>query len=285
MSHARVWSPMLRAILISLLVAAGARADSASDEARAAYDAGSSEYDLGHYREALLDFEKAFKLRHVPALLFNIAQCHRMMGEMKEAATVYKSFIAKDPNNARLEQARTLLEQVEAALASQSEAQTAKPTEVTARQDAPADVPRARAEPLPARVEPSPARAAPPAKTAQPAAEELALVEARRPGPAAAPTRAIEARRVEAPAAAQASHRRVLTWVAGGGAVAATGLGLVLGARSKSTQSSLQGSLHPGAEVKGLQQDQVADAHRANALFVAGAVLAALGVTFFVLEF
>ena len=39
------------------------------EEARAAYDAGSTEYELGHYREALALFEKAFRLRHVPALL------------------------------------------------------------------------------------------------------------------------------------------------------------------------------------------------------------------------
>jgi tetratricopeptide (TPR) repeat protein len=267
---------MRRGLLIALLLAAAARADSGSDEARAAYDAGSSEYDLGHYKDALLDFEKAFRLRHVPALLFNIAQCHRMLGEMKEAATVYRSFIGKDPNNPRIEQARTLLEQVEAAVNSHTEAQAAKPTEVTGSQEAVAEPMR---KPAIAPVVQRPAQ-----QPSRPG-EDVALVDGKRPVRTVAPDRVIEARRIEPATPAQQPRSRPWTWLAGTGAVAATGAGLAFGARSQSTQSSLRDSLHAGGEVQSLQANQINDAHRANALFVIGGVLAVTAGVLFVLEY
>ena len=276
-------------VLAAVLISASARADNPGEDARAAYDAGSSEYDLGHYKSALSDFEKAFKLRHIPALLFNIAQCHRMLGEMKEAATVYRSFISKDPQNVRVGQASALLAQVESAMDKQDEAQRAKPTEVAGptqpnfRQPALAPVATAA----------RPSSAAQPVGTAQ--AEEIPLVAAAHSSRAVVPTgQAAVARSASrsapfaspaGPPAPPAQRRRVFTWIALGGAVVATGAGAAFGLHSKSTQSSLSGSLHSGGDVQNLQSGQVSDARRANALFLAGGLLAAASAAFFVLEF
>src|SRR5471030_2161526 len=62
-------------------------------EAKAAYDRAEADYQLGHFREALGNYEAAYHLRPKAALLFNIAQCHRQMEAFAMAAKTYRSFI------------------------------------------------------------------------------------------------------------------------------------------------------------------------------------------------
>jgi len=241
-------------------------------ETKAVYDKAVTEYDLGHYKDALVDFEKVYTLQHVPALLFNIAQCHRLLGELKEAAAVYRSFISRDPQSSRVDQARALLDQVEAALARQEEAQLPKAPE-----------PQASAAPgttmIPA--QPSPTEEL---HLVEPPAPARAIAPAAAPNPA--PPQAVSGSRAGSSASASAEARpRIWTWVAAGGAAVATGVGAALGAKSASTKSSLADSLHSSAEVQSLQLQEASDAHRANSFFVAGGALAAVAVACFVLRF
>src|SRR5439155_1462257 len=74
------------------------------EAARAAARKGSSFYDLGKYSEALDSFETAYQRKAVPALLFNIAQCHRQLGHLEQAARVYKSYLRTDPPEASARQ-------------------------------------------------------------------------------------------------------------------------------------------------------------------------------------
>src|SRR5205085_5773399 len=94
----------------------------------AAFEQGQAEYNLGHFDKALHFYEEAYKFKAVPALLFNIAQCHRQLGDMKAAGTTYKAFLrtarASDPNRGK---AQALLAEVEAATQRQQQAQEAKP--------------------------------------------------------------------------------------------------------------------------------------------------------------
>src|SRR5216683_645646 len=80
-----------------LLAPRAARAEQPS-AAKEAFDDASAEYALGHYTQALAKFELAFKLKHVPGLLFNIAQCHRQLKQFELAATTYRSFIRASPD-------------------------------------------------------------------------------------------------------------------------------------------------------------------------------------------
>ena len=283
-----------RLLVIALLFAGPLAAQSPgtgnAEEARAAYDEGTTEYDLGHYKEALALFEKAFRLRHVPALLFNIAQSHRMLGNLKSAATLFRSFLAKDPGSKGVPQARELLAQVEKALAQQQLAESAPPMEVrpqeleqslgvslapqpTAQLAPPPTIPAAPAEPLQPVVlvsaEPPPAPAASPHPV--------------RPPPA--PSAASSATPAPRPAPAPASGGRVFTWVAAGGAALAFGGAAFFGSKSSSAKSDLQNNPHPTTQVAQLQDDQVSNAQRANLLFVAAGVLAAVTAAFFILEF
>jgi hypothetical protein len=62
------------------------------------FNQGTRHYDLGHYQEALGEFEAAYMGVPDPAFLFNIAQCHRKMGHDKEAVGFYKSYLHNAPN-------------------------------------------------------------------------------------------------------------------------------------------------------------------------------------------
>jgi hypothetical protein len=59
---------------------------------------GNRHYDLGHYQDALGEFEAAYMAVPDPAFLFNIAQCHRKMGHDKEAVGFYKNYLHNAPN-------------------------------------------------------------------------------------------------------------------------------------------------------------------------------------------
>src|SRR3954470_10293477 len=55
------------------------------DKARAHYDSGNAYFNLEKYKEALDEYEQGFVERQDPSFLFNIAQCHRLMGHKPEA--------------------------------------------------------------------------------------------------------------------------------------------------------------------------------------------------------
>jgi tetratricopeptide (TPR) repeat protein len=263
----------MHTFLLIALLATGPLAQAELDDARAAVDAATSEYDLGHYKESLAHFEKAYKLRHIPALLFNIAQCHRMLGELKEAAAVYRNFLIKDPQNSRVEQAKTLLAQIEDALGRQAQAQNAPPVELSSRPE-----PQASADPFaPKPMQPVAVPEEPPPPPAQPSpwtAPKQTEPEATKLRPAAPPA-AVEA--------AATGKKRVFTWVAGGAGVLGLAVGGAFGLQSRGAQSDLQ-SQHTGAEVLDLQKKQVDNANRANTFFVVGAATLAVAAALYFLE-
>jgi tetratricopeptide (TPR) repeat protein len=55
-------------------------------------------YNLGHFKEALAEFEAAYMAIQDPPFLFNIAQCHRKMGDNKDALDSYRSYLRVAPN-------------------------------------------------------------------------------------------------------------------------------------------------------------------------------------------
>lgn len=59
---------------------------------------GTRHYELGHYQEALTEYEAAYMEVPDPVFLFNIGQCHRKMGHDKEAISFYKTYLRNAPN-------------------------------------------------------------------------------------------------------------------------------------------------------------------------------------------
>lgn len=64
--------------------------------ARKAFEEGTRRYNLGEYDAALESFKNAYLHVEDPAFLFNIAQCHRALGQKEEALKLYRSFLREN---------------------------------------------------------------------------------------------------------------------------------------------------------------------------------------------
>jgi tetratricopeptide (TPR) repeat protein len=247
-----------------------------AEQARALFAKGGSEYDLGHFEAALGFFESAYKLKNAPALLYNIAQCHRQLGNLAMARTTYRAFLSKQPGGKAADIARERLEEVDRAIDAQAKARNATPTELS-----PMNPKESKIEP-PALAEGKPSVAPAPV----PATPTVAVVT--KPAPVAAPKSAAPAVALVTPPKDPGPPKepgRLWTWVAAGAAVVAIGSGVAFGLQSKSTADSISGSAHSGAEVSQMNDDLASQAHKANLLIGVGAGLAAVSAAFFVLHY
>jgi len=75
-------------------------------KAKAHYQRATAFYNLERYREALLEYENAYLAVADPPFLFNIAQCHRKVGNQEEALKFYRNYLRvapEAPNHAEVE--------------------------------------------------------------------------------------------------------------------------------------------------------------------------------------
>ena len=72
-----------------------ARADAA--QARMHFDRGRTYFEIDEYRKAIEEFKAAHVERADPAFLYNIAECYRHLGEMRDALVYYRRFLSLAP--------------------------------------------------------------------------------------------------------------------------------------------------------------------------------------------
>ncbi len=58
---------------------------------------GNRQYQLGHFGEAMVAYEKAFELSGAPGILYNLGQCRRMVGDFERAAFYYQRYLSTAP--------------------------------------------------------------------------------------------------------------------------------------------------------------------------------------------
>src|SRR5262245_42069698 len=114
------------ALIAALLVGASAFADN-KEIAREAYTEGTRQFEIGEYRAALDAFKRAYLNYEEPAFLFNIAQCHRMLGEKAEALRAYRNFLRKLPETDNRKEIEKIIANLEAAIANEGAARTRPP--------------------------------------------------------------------------------------------------------------------------------------------------------------
>ncbi len=68
------------------------------ERARALFEQGNQHYHLGEFAKALELYKRAYRLKALPAFLFNIAQCHRKLEQYKEAVAMYQSYLVGVPD-------------------------------------------------------------------------------------------------------------------------------------------------------------------------------------------
>jgi len=103
---------LVAALWWGLVLAAPARSLAAPDpeQAKAAFDEGQRLFVAGNYREALAAFNKGYAATDDAAFLLNMAQCHRFLGETKEALEKYRLYLRSTPEGVNPE-ARTVATQ------------------------------------------------------------------------------------------------------------------------------------------------------------------------------
>lgn len=122
-------------LCLTLILIAGADAAHASEAGKKAakphYEKGASEYNLGHFAEAISEFEKAYEQDPAPILLFNIAQAHRQSGNNERAAFFYRRYLEQEPNADNRADVEKRIKDLEAVIQQQNDVKRRPPTEVT----------------------------------------------------------------------------------------------------------------------------------------------------------
>ena len=103
----------LAAVMALLTIPAQAK-DATEMRAREQFSAGQAAYANGRYEQALGAFSAAYGLQPVPGFLFNIAQCHRQLGNYERAAVFYQQYLDLSPSSANTATVRALLSEIEA---------------------------------------------------------------------------------------------------------------------------------------------------------------------------
>ncbi len=103
--------------MTALLLALALHAAPASptDEAKALFKDGETAYNLGQFDVALQKYSDAYKLKPLPGFLFNIAQCHKQLGNYERAAFFFGRFVDTSPPKApNVDVAKGLLDEMKA---------------------------------------------------------------------------------------------------------------------------------------------------------------------------
>jgi tetratricopeptide (TPR) repeat protein len=67
-------------------------------KAKAVFGEANQHYSLGEFDKAMDSYSLAYRIKALPAFLFNIAQCHRKLGHYKEAIAMYQNYLTGVPN-------------------------------------------------------------------------------------------------------------------------------------------------------------------------------------------
>jgi len=105
-------------------------ADVAARNARREFQRAEAAFNLGKFEQALAGYEAAYQAKPLPALLFNIAQCHRHLGNSDRALFFYRRYLALDPNSPNRATVEQLIAETERRRDRPSEATTPPPTVV-----------------------------------------------------------------------------------------------------------------------------------------------------------
>ena len=87
--------------------------DAGEAKAKAHFKDAQAAYNLGQFDKALEGYSAAYAAKPLPPFLFNIAQCHRQLGNWERAAFFYKRFVSMGAPGADQEKVDQLITQME----------------------------------------------------------------------------------------------------------------------------------------------------------------------------
>jgi tetratricopeptide (TPR) repeat protein len=113
--------------LVALPAGADETDDKARSTARAHFIRGNSFFDLSRYDEAIAEYEAAYQAKNDPALLYNIAQAHRLAGHPAAALRLYKAYLARRPDAPNRREVEAKIDSLERLVEQQHKSETAPP--------------------------------------------------------------------------------------------------------------------------------------------------------------
>ncbi len=303
---------MLGVVLIAALSAGPQEAASEADaaQAKAAFEAGKKLYKQAKYAEAVVKFDEAYKARPHPAIFFNIAKCHEQLGDVAKALRNYRDYLRLLPQAEDKVAVQDSVANLERKLREKGVQQVlifAEPASAKIEVDgkgvgvSPASVELAAGQhaltvsadgfttversftvslaksseltvALTPKAEQTPSIPVSPKKDAPVASKDPSLTPADSQKPSTPD--------LKTPAPKKG---RVVTWIAGGTALAALGAGIGLGVAANGAAQSLKSTERSRADATALQQQAQGMATGANIAYgVAGAAAIAAVVLFFV---
>jgi hypothetical protein len=314
----------LAAALATVALLAGALAARADDvaDAKARLRKGAELYRASRWREAIAEFEAAYRLKPHGAIHFNVAQCRERLAEWPGALRAWHDYLREVPDAKDRAAVRASIGRIEQRLAAagvQALLVYTDPPGAEVRLDG-----KARgATPLHLVLSPGTYALSLSLEGYAPVAEDVALAAASsravevvlRPGSLAAPPLAAaspsQAARPRRPApasppsapdlsvkpstaaavplpAARAERprerRRVYTWIAAGTAIAAAAAGAYFGLEAQHDEDAIEGIVGDGALAERTARDAESKARKANVLYAVAGGAAAAGVTLFFVE-
>lgn len=155
-------------LFVVVFIALPARAEGKHNKGQKFVEQGKRAYNLGHWADALTDFEKAYELSGDATLLFNLAETHRQLGQNADALRLYNAYLRELPSGPDHETAEMQVKNLSEATAPKAPAPAVTPPpRPTTPPPAP---PTTAARPAPVWSPPPPASArAPVAATPAPA--------------------------------------------------------------------------------------------------------------------
>lgn len=103
---------LIATVLLFFTSTAGAK-EITDARAREQFETGRTAYVAGDYERALSAFATAYARQPIPSLLFDIAQCHRRLGNYETAAVFYQQYLELSPGTPNAGAVRALLTEVQ----------------------------------------------------------------------------------------------------------------------------------------------------------------------------
>jgi len=89
------------------------------DKAKALFAEGNEHYNLGEFEPALERYKLAYRVKPLAAFQFNIAQCHRKLGQYQDAIAMYQAYLVGTPNAQNKATIESLIAEAKKAIADQ----------------------------------------------------------------------------------------------------------------------------------------------------------------------
>jgi len=96
-------------------------------EAKSLYETGLSHYNLGEFDQAIAAFRAAYAISQAPGLLFNIAQSFRLKKDYEQATYFYTTYLRLKPDAPNRTDVEERLKEMEQLIAEQKKLEQSKP--------------------------------------------------------------------------------------------------------------------------------------------------------------